>query len=613
MEVQTIKATHPVDKLSEGNIRDKLRVAAYCRVSTDEEEQHKSYTSMVKYYTDYIKSKDEWIFAGVYADEATTGTSVTKRVHFQELIDACMNGEIDLVLAKSLSRFARNTYDTLKYVRMLKEKGVAIYFEVEKINTMKDGEFLMTILSSVAQQEVENTSANVKKGLKMRMKRGELIGFNNCLGYDYDKVEHKLIINEEGARIVRYIFERYVTGVGSRTIARELNEQGYVTLRGNPWNGSGVLGILKNEKYKGDLLLGKTITVSPLTKRRVKNKGEEDQYYVEDHHEPIISEELFEQAKRIREGRNVNRDTVIPGKRICYSRKYAFSGMIDCGFCGEVYTRRSWHGGSAYKKVIWTCSALVKGCKQLCPNSKAIHEEIIEQAFLESYKLLYSSNKGVVDEFLDKVEESLGDKAIKNKLKKNKSKINENKKKRKALLEKYIDGNVDEELYKETDNEYIETINDLEEERKTLAGQLDNEESLKERLVSFRKALSSNMVPTEFDRAIFESVVERIIIGGYDEQGNKDPYKITFIYKTGFPDSIDNAKDRFGKRRRRKKSLDLLRANELKKKSYDARGGLDDGNEEMHSNIIDDDKKMHSNLNDDTCRDHRADRTDQKC
>ena len=283
MEVEVIKANNPFDESAKIRKTDRLRVAAYCRVSTDDEDQ--------------IKNNNQWVFAGVYADKAITGTKVDKREDFQRLIQDCMDGKIDMVLAKSLPRFARNTLDTLKYVRMLKEKGIAVYFEVEKINTMKDGEFLMTILSSVAQQEVENTSAYVKKGLKMKMKRGELVGFQGCLGYDYDVATKSLSINAKGAETVRYIFDRYVAGAGSTMIARELNEQGITTIKGNPWTTSSVMGIINNEKYKGDILLGKTFTVDPISKRRLENLGEEDRFYIRNHHEPIISEETFARAQ----------------------------------------------------------------------------------------------------------------------------------------------------------------------------------------------------------------------------------------------------------------------------------------------------------------------------
>lgn len=216
---------------------------------------------------------------------------------------------------------------------------------------MKDGEFLLTILSSVAQQEVENTSAYVKKGLKMKMKRGELVGFQKCLGYDYDPLTKTLSINEEGAKTVGYIFKRYVAGAGSTMIARELNEQEIPTVHGNRWSPSSVMGIINNEKYMGDLLLGKSFTVDPISKRRLTNMGEEDRFYIENHHEAIISKEIFEKAQEIRQRRSKGRvNGVETGKREKYSRQYAFSSMLECGFCGETVSRRCWHSHSKYEK-----------------------------------------------------------------------------------------------------------------------------------------------------------------------------------------------------------------------------------------------------------------------
>lgn len=190
--------------------------------------------------------------AGIYADEAITGTQVKKREDFQRLINDCMNGDVDMVITKSISRFARNTLDTLKYVRMLKDKGVAVFFEEENINTLTmDGELLLVILSSVAQQEVENISANVKKGLKMKMQRGELVGFQGCLGYDYNPADKTITINEEEAAVVRYIFQRYTEGAGGSVIAKELENLGYKTKRGSPkWADSTVIGIIKTKNTK---------------------------------------------------------------------------------------------------------------------------------------------------------------------------------------------------------------------------------------------------------------------------------------------------------------------------------------------------------------------------
>ncbi|WP_413927714.1 recombinase family protein [Clostridioides sp. ES-W-0016-02] len=293
----------------------------------------------------------------MYADEGITGTQISKRTNFQRLINDCMNGEIDVVITKSISCFARNTLDTLKYVRMLKEKNIAVYFEDEKINTLTmDGELLLVVLSSVAQQEVENISANVKKGLKMKMSRGELVGFQGCLEYDYNVEDKSITINKEEAEIVRYIFNRYIEGAGGRLIGNELEQLWYKTKRGSStWHESTILGIIKNEKYKGDVLLGKTFTLDPISKCRLENYGEEDQFYLREHHEPIVSEEVFDKAQAIRLKRSIPRGSheTEGFKRQKYSRKYSFSCMIECAFCGGTFTRRCWHSGTNHSKVVW--------------------------------------------------------------------------------------------------------------------------------------------------------------------------------------------------------------------------------------------------------------------
>ena len=580
MEVEIIKANNPFDDSAKVRKLDRLRVAAYCRVSTDDEDQIKSYNSMVRYYTDLIKNNKQWVFAGVYADRAITGTKTDKREEFQRLIQECMSGKIDMVIAKSIPRFARNTLDTLKYVRMLKERNIAVYFEVEKINTLKDGEFLMTILSSVAQQEVENTSAYVKKGLKMKMKRGELVGFQGCLGYDYDVVTKSISINEEGAKVVRYIFDRYVAGAGSTMIARELNEQGIMTIRGNPWTSSSVMGIVNNEKYKGDILLGKTFTVDPLSKRRLENLGEEDRFYIRDHHEPIISEETFARAQEIRNRRNGNRKSATPGKREKFSRQYAFSCMLECGFCGASLSRRRWHSSSKYKKTIWQCVKSTKSGKRFCPDSKGIPEEVIEEAFIESYRMLCADNKDVLEEFIHRIEKTLSGDTIKDKVINLQKRVNVVQNKRKRLLDNYLTGIVAQDIYEETDVGFEKELSDLKAKIKLLEQQMDDEDSLQRRIADFRKALSQNEVLEEFDRGIFESIIEKVIVGGFDEEGNKDPYKITFIYKTGFKNEIGNAKERFGKS-----------------------SGIVDKTKELCSHIKDEVKDVCSYVSDNTCGD----------
>lgn len=541
--VEIIKARNTLSPRARTNLAKRLRVAAYCRVSTDSEDQLNSYKSQVAYYTELIKGNSDWSLAGIYADEAITGTQVTKREDFQRLINDCMNGDIDMIVTKSISRFARNTLDTLKYVRMLKEKGIAVFFEEENINTLTmDGELLLVILSSVAQQEVENISANVKKGLKMKMQRGELVGFQGCLGYDYHPEDKTITVNEEEAEIVRYIFRRYIEGAGGSVIAQELQNLGYRTKRGSTtWAETTVIGIIKNEKYKGDILMGKTFTLDPISKRRLDNFGEEDQFYIRDHHEPIISEEVFEKAQEILRRRAKPRRLNSDGKREKFSRKYAFSCMLECGFCGGTLTRRSWHSGSQYNKVIWQCVTSTKKGKKFCPDSKGIAEETIEQAFVESYRLLCQNNKDVLDEFIARTEETLSENNAGKQLVKIEKDIRTLEAKRAKLVDMRLEEVLDKETYESKYLDLTGQIEQLQAQHRDLQEAAETENTMKKRIAEFRKTLEQNNVLEEFDRYIFESIVEKVIVGGYDEEGRKDPAKLIFIYKTGFQSHMDGA------------------------------------------------------------------------
>lgn len=584
-EVEVIKARSSSSNSVRGKKIEQLRVAAYCRVSTDSEDQLNSYNSQKAYYTDLIQKNGEWIFAGIYADEAITGTQVTKREDFQRMINDCMNGEIDMLITKSISRFARNTLDTLKYVRMLKEKNIAVYFEDEKINTLTmDGELLLVVLSSVAQQEVENISANVKKGLKMKMKRGELVGFQGCLGYDYHPEDKSITVNEDEAEIVRYIFNRYIEGAGGSVIGQELENLGYLTKYGNStWVPTTVLGIIKNEKYKGDILLGKTFTVDPISKRRLENMGEEDQFYIRNHHEPIVSEEVFDKAQEILNRRSKNRGKIGDGnsKREKYSRKYAFSCLLECGFCGGTLTRRRWHSGTEYNKVIWQCVTSTKKGKKHCPHSKGIPEMAIEEAFVESYRLLCNNNKDVLEEFLKRIDETLSSSSVNNNLQKVDKDIEAIEKKKSKLVDMRLEDIIDSDTYESKFSSMTTKQEDLIKERIQLQETATNEKDIKRRLRDFKKTLEQNEVLYEFDRYVFESIVEKVIVGGYDEDGNIDPAQLVFVYKTGFKNSLDG--NRFKPERKN------ARANRKSKNLY------------SHTN--DENQSLCSDTKGDTCRD----------
>lgn len=559
MEIKEIKATKSSWSVT-GKQVERLRVAAYCRVSTDDKDQLHSYLSQQKHYETLIKEKKEWHYVGIYADAAQTGTKVDKRTDFQKLINDALDNEIDMIITKSIARFARNTYDTLKYVRMLKEKDVAVFFEEENINTMTmDGELLLTILSSVAQQEVENISANVKKGLKMKMKRGELVGFVSCLGYDYDKTTKSLNINEEGAKTVKYIFDRYSSGFGATMICRELNELGWKTKKGNDWGSSSIIGIIRNEKYVGDLLMGKSFTVDPISKRRLPNNGEEDKYYIANHHEPIIDRETFEKAQEYLKKRSYDRKPKGSNTtREKYSRKYAFSSMLECGFCSSNLSRRSWHSNSQYRKVIWQCITNSKHGKKHCEHAKGVPEEIIELAFMESYMMLAGRDREMVEGFVEQLESSLGTDVIKKKIANEEQKLNKIENKKKKLLDLLLEEDMNKKLFETSIFEQEEKEKNTRASIDELVLQFEHEQELAKRIESFRKILSGNAEFKEFDRKVFEALIEKVIVGHTDDDGNIDPYKITFIYKTGLDYVMDGAKH---KKDGRKKKSSVLPSN----------------------------------------------------
>ena len=543
MEIQVIEKTNGrINRVTGTTIKERLRVCAYCRVSTDNEEQLNSYQSQLKYYYEKINSKSEWQFAGIYADEAISGTLDYKRTDFMKMIADCMEGKIDMILTKSISRFARNTLDTLKYVRMLKEKNIAILFEEENLNTLTSaGELMLTVLSAMAQQESENISSHVLLGLKMKKDRGELIGYNGCYGYNYNLETKEITINEEEANIVRYMFERYVEGVGSSTIAKELTEKGIKTPKGNTkWCESTIRGILKNEKYIGDVLMGKTFTIDPISHKRLSNLGEVDKHYLKEHHEAIISKELFNRVQEIRTKRAGNRET---GRRNNnYSKKYPFSSKLYCGFCGSLLTRRNWNAKRNCEKAVWQCIKRAKHGKEECPHCKAIAEEILEDCFVQGYRILCNDNKKVIETFLEKIENILKEnttETLVSKLEKDKERIN---KKLNNLLELNLEGRINKEQYTLKFDELNTELIKVENKIQSLLKETNRTESIKLRLNKFKSLFKDMEIMSKFDKDVFECLIDKVIIGETKEDGTINPYTIRFICKNG---TEINCKDKF--------------------------------------------------------------------
>ena len=361
--------------------KPKLRVAAYCRVSTDSDEQATSYDAQIEHYTAYINGHPDWELAGIYADDGISGTNTKKREEFNRMIEECMAGNIDMVITKSISRFARNTLDCLKYIRQLKDKNIPVFFEKENINSMDSkGEVMLTIMASLAQQESQSLSQNVKLGLQYRYQQGEIqINCARFLGYTKDENKHLVIVPEE-AEIVKRIYREYLEGASMLKIARGLEADGILNGAGKVrWHTSNVNQILRNEKYIGDALLQKTYTVDFLTKKRVKNNGLVPQYYVENSHEAIIPREIFMQVQEELIRRRIVH-TSPNGKNRTFSSNHCFAQMIICGNCGEVFRRVHWNNRGK-KSVVWRCVSRLENTGLFC-DARTVPESQIEQVLV---------------------------------------------------------------------------------------------------------------------------------------------------------------------------------------------------------------------------------------
>ena len=369
------------------DIRPK-RVAAYCRVSTDKEQQEHSFETQKEMYTEMIMMKPNWQMAGIYADEGITGTIAKKRPDFMRMIEDCRKGKIDLIITKSVSRFSRNNLDCLLYVRELKEMGIPIIFEKEGINTLQvSSELLITLFSGLSQAESESISMNVKIGKRQSLKNGNVpFSYKSFLGYSKG-ADGKPEIDEEQAVIIRRIFAEYLAGKSLLDIAKGLTADEIPTARGKTnWSSARVQSILTNEKYKGDALLQKTYIVDCISKKSKKNNGELPMYYVENNHPAIIERAVFDRVQEEISRRNSKKKVKQVGTKTelgKYSGKYALSEILYCGNCGTPYRRCTW-SKNGKKKIVWRCISRLDYGKKYCKDSPPIEESILHNAIAEA-------------------------------------------------------------------------------------------------------------------------------------------------------------------------------------------------------------------------------------
>lgn len=366
----------------------RLKVAAYCRVSTDEKEQINSYKAQIEYYTEKINKNPEWQMAGIFADEGISGTQAKKRPEFLKMIRQCRQGKIDLILTKSFSRFARNTLDSIDYIRELRSLGIGVVSEKENMNTLnEDSEMLITILSCFAQAESESISKNVSWGIHQSFKNGNVpMQYSRLLGYQKGKNDAPEIVPDE-AEVVKEIYHCYLDGMSMNLIADRLNKKGLTTKKSNsPYRKSVIQRILTNEKYTGDAILQKTYVTDCITKKTRKNNGELPMYIVKNHHEPIISRDDFNRVQEEMARRSAKQniaDKLTKTEQGKYSAKYALSELLICGECGSHYRRVTWTA-KGFKEIKWRCISRIQYGKRKCHDSPTIDEQTLHKAIVSA-------------------------------------------------------------------------------------------------------------------------------------------------------------------------------------------------------------------------------------
>lgn len=506
-----------------------LRVAAYCRVSTDDKEQKTSYEAQIQYYTNKINKNPDWQMAGIFADEGITGTQAKKRPQFLKMIRLCRQGKIDVILTKSLSRFARNTVDSLNYIRELKMLGIAVISEKENINTLTaESEMLITIMSCFAQAESESISKNVSWGVRQSFKSGNVpIQYKKLLGYKKGENDLPEIIPEE-AEIVKDIFRSYLDGMSLRQIADSLNSRGIKTKhKQTVWQTEVVKSILVNEKYTGDALLQKTYITDCITKKSRKNNGELPMYLVKNHHEPIISHADFnrvqeEMARRGAKKAIANKlGKTEQGK---YSAKYALSELLICGECGSHYRRVTWTA-KGFKEIKWRCINRIQYGKKKCHSSPTVDEQSLHRAIVSAINEFCKVKDDVAKALRDSITEVL-DPNLNGSVQAAQQRIDE--------LAHNIDELIKLATVPETASTAMADIEKFSEEMKTLrefietekAKQLTAQRGSAELDVILERLENEDFTMTEYDDVAVRQLIEKVTV--------ESKYTITVTFKGGF-------------------------------------------------------------------------------
>ncbi len=525
----------------------KKRVAAYCRVSTDNEDQANSFESQQRYFRQYIERNPDWELYAIFADEGISGTNTKKRKEFNRMIECAKNGDFDLIITKEISRFARNTLDSIFYTRDLKKHGVGVIFLNDNINTLDgDAELRLAIMSSIAQEESRKTSERVKWGQKRQMEQGVVFG-RSMLGYDVK--DGKMTINEEGAKIVRLIFHKFVDeGKGTHVIARELREEGIEPMRVKEWQNTVILRVIRNEKYCGDLVQKKTYTPDFLSHEKKYNRGQEEFVIIKDHHEPIISRELFDKANRILDAKSLSQE----GKAK-HSNRYPFSGKIKCGRCGASYVARykTRKDGSRYKA--WRCYEAANhgrphidkaGNQVGCSGESIRNEDAIYLLYLVCRELKINRQK-VVDNLTKTIDAVMRIDLTGTSTNALSEKIEEAKKKRTGLIDLYTSGDIDKTEFTALRAKYDEDIEKL---KSTMEG-IEQQQTMilkqQELMADIKNAIDELINGIQYEDEYYTQILDKMVINDknhIDVYLKMLPHKWSFTVAKGVTGALETLK-----------------------------------------------------------------------
>ena len=525
----------------------KKRVAAYCRVSTDNEDQANSFESQRTFFRQYIERNPDWELYAIFADEGISGTNTKKRKEFNRMIECAKNGNFDLIITKEISRFARNTLDSIFYTRDLKKHGVGVIFLNDNINTLDgDAELRLAIMSSIAQEESRKTSERVKWGQKRQMEQGVVFG-RSMLGYDVK--DGKMTINEEGAKIVRLIFHKFVDeGKGTHVIARELREEGIEPMRVKEWQNTVILRVIRNEKYCGDLVQKKTYTPDFLSHEKKYNRGQEEFVILKDHHEPTISRELFDKANRILDAKSLSQE----GKAK-HSNRYPFSGKIKCGRCGASYVARykTRKDGSRYKA--WRCYEAANhgrphidkaGNQVGCSGESIRNEDAIYLLYLVCRELKINRQK-VVDNLTKTIDAVMRIDLTGTSTSTLSEKIEEAKKKRTGLIDLYTSGDIDKTEFTALRAKYDEDIEKL---KSTMEG-IEQQQTMilkqRELMEDIKKAIDELINGIQYEDEYYTQILDKMVINDknhIDVYLKMLPHKWSFTVAKGVTGALETLK-----------------------------------------------------------------------